>query len=173
MKEQKGITMITLIITIFVLVLLAAAAILAIRESKILEYSRNTANTYDEEVKNEIGAIGEHENVLKNESAINKNDNSSNNNNNNSNVDNNKENITFELDSIQYNAEVGMNWYNWCKSSYNTGNWKCDSLTGIVYRGSGTPSTGGITYVKNVKGNNEIVNNGEYLHAIELPILPA
>lgn len=169
MKEQKGITMITLIITIFVLVLLAAAAILAIRESKILEYSRNTANTYDEEVKNEIGAIGEHENVLKNESATDKN----NNNNNNSNVDNNKQKITFELGLTQYNAEVGMNWYNWCKSSYNTGNWKCDSLTGIVYRGSGTPSTGGITSVNDVKGNNEIVNNGEYSCTIELPILPA
>ena len=52
-KEQKGITLIALIITIVVLLILAAVAISSITNDGILGYATNAAKDYNQAVKNE------------------------------------------------------------------------------------------------------------------------
>ena len=52
-KQEKGITLIALIITIVVLLILAVIAINSIQNDGIISHAGNTANTYNEAVKNE------------------------------------------------------------------------------------------------------------------------
>ena len=52
-REQRGITLIALIITIVVLLILAVVAIDSIRDDGIISHAGNTANTYNQAVKNE------------------------------------------------------------------------------------------------------------------------
>ncbi len=65
-REQKGITLIALIITIVVLLILAAVAISSIQGDGILGYATNASSLWNEASKNEQGTIGEYENYLKN-----------------------------------------------------------------------------------------------------------
>lgn len=41
--------------------------------------------------------------------------------------------ISFTIAGTSYQAEEGMNWYDWCYSDYNTSdNWLCSDLSSIV-----------------------------------------
>ena len=56
-KEQKGITLVALIITIVVLLILAVTAIGALQESGIILHTQNAARDYNEAQGNENSAI--------------------------------------------------------------------------------------------------------------------
>lgn len=53
MKEQKGITLVALMVTIVVLLILAVVAIASIENDRILEKARNAAVQYNQSVENE------------------------------------------------------------------------------------------------------------------------
>ena len=67
-KTQKGITLIALIITIVVLLILAAVAISSITNEGILNYAKNAAQGYNNAATNEQTWLGYYENYLKNHS---------------------------------------------------------------------------------------------------------
>ena len=52
-KEEKGITLVALIITIVVLLILAAVAIASITNDGVLSYAENATTQYNQAVKNE------------------------------------------------------------------------------------------------------------------------
>ncbi len=56
-KEQKGITLVALIITIVVLLILAAVAISSITNDGILHYAQNASDAYNQAQKNEAGIL--------------------------------------------------------------------------------------------------------------------
>jgi len=56
-KEQRGITLIALIITIVVLLILAAVAISSIQNDGILHYAQNAADSWNKAAQNEAGIL--------------------------------------------------------------------------------------------------------------------
>ena len=65
-KEEKGITLVALIITIVVLLILAVVAIGSLQESKIIGHAQNAAGGYNQAKANEIGyLIGYEETINK------------------------------------------------------------------------------------------------------------
>ena len=65
-KEQKGITLIALIITIVVLLILAAVAINSIQNDGILHYAQNAADSWNKAQANEQAMLGDYLNYLNN-----------------------------------------------------------------------------------------------------------
>jgi len=63
-KTEKGITLIALLITIVVLLILAAVAISSITNDNILGYATNTAKDYNAAVKNEQSEFGKYDDFL-------------------------------------------------------------------------------------------------------------
>lgn len=66
MREQKGITLVALIITIVVLLILAVVSIGAVQNSRIIDHSQNAATSWKAEQANEANTIGYSENLLDN-----------------------------------------------------------------------------------------------------------
>ena len=64
LKTQKGITLVALIITIVVLLILAAVAIGTVRDSDIIGYSKNAATDYETKQEEEKGLIEGYEMLL-------------------------------------------------------------------------------------------------------------
>jgi len=65
-KTQKGITLIALIITIVVLLILAAVAISSITNDGILSYAQNAADNWNKAAQNEANMLGDYLNYLNN-----------------------------------------------------------------------------------------------------------
>ncbi len=65
-KTQKGITLIALIITIVVLLILAAVAISSIQNDGILHYAQNAADNWNKAAQNEANMLGDYLNYLNN-----------------------------------------------------------------------------------------------------------
>ena len=65
LKKEKGITLVALIITIVVLLILAAVAIGTVRDSDIIEYAKNAAGSYNQVKNNELSEIQSAEDLLK------------------------------------------------------------------------------------------------------------
>jgi len=65
-KQQKGITLIALIITIVVLLILAAVAISSIQNDGILHYAQNAADNWNRAQANEQAMLGDYLNYLNN-----------------------------------------------------------------------------------------------------------
>jgi len=65
-KTQKGITLIALIITIVVLLILAAVAISSIKNDGILHYAQNAADNWNKAAQNEANMLGDYLNYLNN-----------------------------------------------------------------------------------------------------------
>lgn len=69
--------------------------------------------------------------------------------------------ITFTVDGTSYQAELGMTWYDFCNSEYNTDNWYI--LENLVIVGYDAPYDLALTYNNDyVSYNNLILSNGEY-----------
>ena len=66
-KTQKGITLIALIITIVVLLILAAVAISSIQNDGILKYAQNAASDYNKAIRDEQSMLDEYLDYLKGE----------------------------------------------------------------------------------------------------------
>ena len=65
-NRQKGITLIALIITIVVLLILAAVAISSIQNDGILHYAQNAADNWNKAAQNEANMLGDYLNYLNN-----------------------------------------------------------------------------------------------------------
>ena len=65
-RAQKGITLIALIITIVVLLILAAVAISSIQNDGILSYAQNAADNWNKAAQNEANMLGDYLNYLNN-----------------------------------------------------------------------------------------------------------
>ena len=65
-KTEKGITLIALIITIVVLLILAAVAISSIQNDGILHYAQNAADNWNKAAQNEANMLGDYLNYLNN-----------------------------------------------------------------------------------------------------------
>ena len=63
-KSNKGITLVALIITIVVLLILAAVAIGTVKDSDIIGHAQNAATEYDEKKVEEEGTLKEYEEML-------------------------------------------------------------------------------------------------------------
>ena len=63
-REEKGITLIALIITIVVLLILAVVAIGQAQETNIVGYAQNAASKYEEAQSNEIDLLSHYENKI-------------------------------------------------------------------------------------------------------------
>jgi len=98
-KMEKGITLVALIITIVILLILAAVAISSITNDGILRYATNAAKDYNQAVANEQGILGYYENYLKNMT-----------------VGETVSTITFTINSEEYTAKEGMTWRQWIDS---------------------------------------------------------
>ena len=63
-KEEKGITLVALIITIVVLLILAAVAIGTVQDSKIIPRSQNAAESFNQAKDNEIAYLTGYEETI-------------------------------------------------------------------------------------------------------------
>ena len=61
LKEEKGITLVALIITIVVLLILAAVAIGTIKNSDIIGYAKNAAGSFNQAKNNELDELAKYE----------------------------------------------------------------------------------------------------------------
>ena len=64
LKKQKGITLIALIITIIILLILAAVSVQIITNQGIIKYAEDAANTFDQKQDNEIAQLNSIEDEL-------------------------------------------------------------------------------------------------------------
>lgn len=64
LKEEKGITLVALIVTIIVLVILAAVSIAAVYNTRIINYATNGAKDYSEEAIRENKILKSTESLL-------------------------------------------------------------------------------------------------------------
>ena len=62
--------------------------------------------------------------------------------------------ISFTINNVQYQAEEGMTWKDWCNSGYNPGTYLIQG--NYVYAGSWT--------INSVKPSDLIVNGKSYTH---------
>lgn len=65
-KAQKGITIIALIITVVILLILAAVTITAVNEGGIISHSESATSVYNKVEKNEMQTLGGYENLINN-----------------------------------------------------------------------------------------------------------
>ena len=63
-KREKGITLVALIITIVVLLILAAVAIGAVKNSNIIGYAQNAAGSYNQAKNTEEEMLGNYVNMI-------------------------------------------------------------------------------------------------------------
>ena len=59
-KKEKGITLVALIITIVVLLILAAVAIGTVRNSDIIGYAKNAAGSFNQAKANEVDDLAKY-----------------------------------------------------------------------------------------------------------------
>ncbi len=64
LRQEKGITLVALIITIIVLVILAAVSIAAVYNSQIVNYAVNGAQNYSQEAVNENKILNGTESII-------------------------------------------------------------------------------------------------------------
>ena len=99
-KQEKGITLIALVITIVVLLILAGVSVNAIfSDNGIIKRAQEAQNKMDEAQQKDLNSINELNNWI-NEAT--------------------KEKYVFTLGSNTYEAEEGMTWRQWVNSKYNT-----------------------------------------------------
>ena len=123
-KEQKGITLIALLITIIILLILAGVAITAIRENDIVSKANGAVEKYEDEADAEHSTLGQYNTEM--DKYI---DGS------NGGADSEDEviEITFTISGVTYKSEAGWDWSRWIGSQYNTINaYINDSVGSIV-----------------------------------------
>ena len=110
-KQEKGITLIALVITIVVLLILAGVSVNALfGNSGIIQKAQNAQNKMNKATENDQKEINELNNWIENHV------------NGTESVDTPDEStkISFTIDNVTYQAEEGMTWSQWAESAYNT-----------------------------------------------------
>ena len=106
-KEQKGITLVALIITIIVLLILAVVAIGVVQNDGIINYAKNAKSQYGVSQKNENVTLQGYFNKIQEHAGTGVGTGMG-----------TGETITFVVDRETYTAEQGMTWEQWLNSSY-------------------------------------------------------
>ncbi len=100
-KLEKGITLIALIITIVVLLILAAVAISSITNDGILHYAQNAADNWNKAAQNEANMLGDYLNYLNNVGLG---------------SGETTKIISFILEGTPYTTEEGTTWEKWLEN---------------------------------------------------------
>lgn len=69
--------------------------------------------------------------------------------------------ISFTISGVEYQAEEGMTWYEWCNTEYKTDGWTCYSLTSEISNDGWALSNPGVMSGSPI-GSDEIIQNGTY-----------
>ncbi len=110
-KQEIGITLIALVVTIVVLLILAGVSVNALfGNSGIIQKAQNAQNKMNKATENDQKEINELNNWIENHV------------NGTESVDTPDEStkISFTIDNVTYQAEEGMTWSQWAESAYNT-----------------------------------------------------
>ena len=106
MKEQNGITLVALILTIVVLIILAAVSINGIQNTEIVSHAVNAGTKYNGAQTNEQTTIDNYLSYLNNVVQGN---------------DSTNTTVTFTVDRTSYTVTEGTTWRQWGKK--NSGGW--------------------------------------------------
>lgn len=110
-KQEIGITLIALVVTIVVLLILAGVSVNALfGNSGIIQKAQDAQNKMNKATENDQREINELSNWIENHV------------NGTESVDTPDEStkISFTIDNVTYQAEEGMTWSQWAESAYNT-----------------------------------------------------
>ena len=140
LKHEGGITLIALIITIIILVILAAVSINAVTNMGIVGQAVNGSQEYTSKAKEENTAMKSTGNLIEN--TLGKLDS----------ILAERKEIKFTIGSTEYTALEGMTWAEWCESDYS------DSIAYF----DGSRVWMGAIYNVNVAGNDKIVEGETY-----------
>ena len=147
LKEEKGITLVALIITIIVLLILAVVTISAVNEGSLFAHANNAAKTYSEAQEKENKMIADYLTELK------KHDNGSGNNDNNSSI----------IGKWYYYGNIGNDEYAINITSTTVTGGYFDRYTDVKYSLDGNVLT--ITYKK--ERNNEYVDDYKVFYIVD------
>ena len=146
-KQERGITLIALVVTIVVLLILAGVSINALfGNSGIIEKAKEAQNKMDKAVENDQEGINELNQWLENQVNGTSGENTTD-------TPSQKKIISFTIGNIAYQAEEGMKWGEWVESEYNTRGFE---IEGTSIRLTEKDETGTITgngYLCNINRN--------------------
>ena len=158
-KNDRGITLIALVVTIVVLLILAGVSINALfGNSGIIEKAKEAQNKMDQAVENDQKGINELSNWIEN------------------NINNSDKNGSseFTIGTKKYKMEGNMTWKDWVGSSYNVDKYKIDGneTNGTVLREDSIDTIKYcITKEQKVLAKDNIVSGQTYtITTIKLPI---
>ena len=152
-KEQSGITLIALVVTIVVLLILAGVSVNALfGNSGIIEKAKEAQNKMEKSTENDLEGINQLNNWIDNNIGKKENENTSN--------DDSGDTVVTKTFKVlhadktvyaTYTVEEGMTWGEWINSKYNTDGWKTstDFPDAVISKDSTTEN--GI-YMKKVDG---------------------
>ena len=113
-KQEKGITLIALVITIVVLLILAGVTINALfGNSGIIEKAKEAQSKMNEAIENDLEGINELNQWMDNQ--VNE-------------TSSQKKIISFTIGQTTHQAEEGMTWGEWADSEYNTIGFEIDGM---------------------------------------------
>lgn len=145
-KQEKGITLIALVITIVVLLILAGVSINAVfSDNGIIKRAQEAQNKMDEAQQKDLNSINELNNWLDNNVSGTAGED----------TPSQKKIISFTIANTNYQAEEGMTWKEWVESQYNNDGYIC---LGDVVQGHGTVCYNG----KTVSLSEQIKSNTAY-----------
>ena len=156
-KQERGITLIALVVTIVVLLILAGVSVNALfGNSGIIEKAKEAQSKMNKATENDQKQIGELTNWIENHV------------NGTENVDTPDEStkISFTIDNVTYQAEEGMTWSQWAESAYNTIDIYDAGTSGMRRTSLEACYVAYTDTSKEVLGTEKIVNNTSYYFAI-------
>lgn len=105
-KQENGITLIALVVTIVVLLILAGVSINALfDENGLIKKAQDAQNKMNEAQQNDLAQLDELDSWLENQV---------------NGVERGAKIISFTINNTTYQAEDGMTWRQWIESKYNT-----------------------------------------------------
>lgn len=146
-KQEIGITLIALVVTIVVLLILAGVSVNALfGNSGIIQKAQDAQNKMNKATENDQREINELSNWIENHV------------NGTESVDTPDEStkISFTIDNVTYQAEEGMTWRQWIESKYNT--------IGTITIGESRISNGGDILGYNTKQGPQTVKPDEVIN---------
>lgn len=145
MKNNNGITLIALVITIIIMLILIAVTIRIASDGNLFKHAANATSKTKAEAERENAMINDEldptiSNIVGEQTTE-------------------TPTVTlihFTIAGTPYDAEEGMTWEDWiANTNYNTNGFKPDGLGGVLFRDG--------EYVKSVRITDTISNNGVYV----------
>mgnify|MGYP002960780736 FL=1 len=141
-KQENGITLIALVVTIVVLLILAGVSINAVfNENGLIKKAQDAQNKMNEAQQSDLAQLAELDSWLENQV---------------NGVEKGAKIISFTINSTTYQAEEGMTWRQWIESKYNT--------IGTITIGESRISNGGDILGYNTKQGPQTVKPDEVIN---------